>query len=218
MRLFAGFAALSLCLSAAPAAAQSLEGDLPPAPPPGAAPNLALPAVDADGNYETPNRHLNAAEAVWHLRAALNVAALGCRGPHGTQVVAAYNAMLNQHAAVFAKANDGVDASYRIRYGVRWLAARETDMTKTYNFFAQPPAQADFCPIAEAVLSEVADIRDEDMADFAAARMRALEAPFLNFYARYAAYRVAVADWRARATRVALATVAAVPMTAAAPR
>ena len=47
-----------------------------------------------DGRYATPNRNLSADGAVWHLRAALNVAALACRGPDEAAIVAGYNALL----------------------------------------------------------------------------------------------------------------------------
>jgi len=211
MRYLSAIVTVSLLVIAMPAVAQ-VRDDAPPRPPAGAAPNLVLPPVGDDGSFDTPNRRLTPAEAVWHMRAALNVAALGCRGVEGDAIVAGYNQMLRQHAVALAAANNSVDGAYRVRYGARWQGARETDMTRTYNFFAQPPAQADFCPIAAGVLAEVADVASADLPAFAAARMQVLEAPFQNFYARYAAYRVAMTAWQQRTPPVVLATVAAVPM------
>ncbi len=49
-----------------------------PQPPQGAAPNLTIPAATPDGGYATLNRGLTSDAALWHLRAALNVAALQC--------------------------------------------------------------------------------------------------------------------------------------------
>ena len=49
-----------------------------PRPPAGAPATLVLPARLGDGSYATPNRALSPVAAVWHLRAALNVAALAC--------------------------------------------------------------------------------------------------------------------------------------------
>jgi hypothetical protein len=62
--------------------------------PKGAYVGMPIPALMADGRYATPNRNLSADGAVWHLRAALNVAALACRGPESAQVVADYNTLL----------------------------------------------------------------------------------------------------------------------------
>ncbi len=79
----------------APAAAQTVGAVVvtdgaeagPPVAPDGMAASFAPPSQDADG-YLTPNRGLAAAETAWHLRVALNVAALGCRGT-GEAVAAA---------------------------------------------------------------------------------------------------------------------------------
>lgn len=210
MRYLPGIIALSLAGLSTPGHSQSFESDGPPTPPMGASPNLTVPPVGADGQYETPNRRLTPPETVWHLRAALNVAALGCRDNH---LVADYNAMLSRHAGALARANSGTETAYRVRYGARWESARDGDMTRTYNFFAQPPVQADFCPIAAAILSEIADMPADALPVYAQARLAQIEAPFLNFYARYAAYRVALNDWRDQGRPgIALATVAPVAM------
>ena len=88
MRYLSGLIGLSIVCLATPVAAQpqddpaptqASEDDAPPAPPSGASPNLHLPPRGSDGEFETPNRHLTSAEAIWHLRAALNVAALQCQ-------------------------------------------------------------------------------------------------------------------------------------------
>ncbi|MFX8219150.1 hypothetical protein ABTL11_20360, partial [Acinetobacter baumannii] len=83
----------------------------------------------------------------------LNVAALDCRGAGEDAIVDGYNQLLTQHAAGLAAAASRMDASYHARYGIRWEVAREHDMTKTYNFFALPPVQAEFCAIAASVLT-----------------------------------------------------------------
>ncbi|MEL4395619.1 hypothetical protein AAEH73_21650, partial [Shewanella algae] len=49
------------------------------------------------------------------------------------------------------------------------------------------------------------DVDDRDLPDFADARLRVLEAPFQNFYARYATYRVALNSWRQGRVTVAVA-------------
>ena len=51
------------------------------------------------------------------------------------------------------------------------------------------------------------------MPAYAQARLAQIEAPFLNFYARYAAYRVALNGWRDQGSQgIALATIAPVQM------
>ena len=99
--LLLGAAFLSGCATR-PAPVAVLPAPLPvavaPTMPAGAYPGMPIPAVGVDGSYFTPNRALSPAAAVWHLRAGLNVAALACRGPDETAVVARYNAVLAANA------------------------------------------------------------------------------------------------------------------------
>ncbi|WP_294091106.1 hypothetical protein [Sphingomonas sp.] len=168
-----------------------------PLPPDGAAANLAVPRVGADGQFETPNRSHSALETLWHLRAALNVAALNCTGEAAEHIVADYNALLVERRLALAAANTAVEAGMKARHGESWQEQHDADMTRVYNFFSQPPAQRDFCIIAEQVAYEARTVPEAALADFAAARMAVLEAPFLAFYARYHAYRVALNRWQA---------------------
>ncbi|MET0364455.1 MAG: hypothetical protein ABW169_07355, partial [Sphingobium sp.] len=82
-----------------------------PLPPMGAAMDLTLPAVDAKGQYITPNRGMTGQQALWHVRMALNVAALGCRDA-GDVMGVEYNRMLRLHARPLAQANAEADAQY----------------------------------------------------------------------------------------------------------
>ena len=94
-----------------------------PAPPPvvvttvampaGASAGMAIPAMLADGSYPTPNRDLSPAAATWHLRAALNVAALACRGPAGDAIAVRYNAAIKAHAPALARAEAQLAAEFR---------------------------------------------------------------------------------------------------------
>jgi hypothetical protein len=117
-------------------------------------------------------------ESLWHMRAALNVAALGCRDADEGTTVAAYNQLIRNQAAALAAANDAVSAHYKAQYGAAWQDARERDMTKLYNYFAQPTAQAEFCATAKAVLVQVATVEPAKLTDFAVEELPALEAPF----------------------------------------
>lgn len=206
MRCVRSVVACLLLLGSVPAPAQ--EG--PPVPPDGVGANLAIPPRRADGHYAMPGDGLGAIEAAWHLRAALNVAALGCRGPGDAETPRDYNAMLARHAEVLARANAAVTARYRAAAGANWEDARDRAMTRLYNFFAQIPAHEHFCAAARAELHALVADDAADLARTAPARLAALEAPFEAFYARYDAYRAALASWQARAGRVVLATSAAV--------
>ena len=81
-----------------PAAPQVVRAPLPP----GATPGMMIPAKLPDGNYATPNRALTIAATVWHLRSALNVAALACRGADEGLIVTRYNTMLTTQKIALA--------------------------------------------------------------------------------------------------------------------
>jgi len=132
----------------------------------------------------------------WHVRAALNVAALGCRDAYEGQTVALYNAMLHQQRDVLAQADNAVRAEYHARFGAGWQDQHDNEMTRVYNFFAQPPAQVAFCAVARNVLAEAATVDSTQFLVFAADALPRLEAPFTDFYRAYDSYRGALADWR----------------------
>ncbi len=161
-----------------------------PLPPSDAAPGLAIPPRLGDGSYATPNRALSPAAAVWHLRAALNVAALGCDHP-AHSVSGAYNRLLKTQKRALAEAH----LAARREHGE--VAAFDGAMTRLYNYFAQPPAQAAFCTEARAVLAEAATLPAGGLTGFAAEALARLDRPFAEFYAAYDRYRADLADWRA---------------------
>ena len=197
-------------LLAAPAAAQRF--DAPPAPPAGAAPNQMIPARDAQDRYATPNRDLSRDEASWHVRAALNVAALGCRDAAEPETVAAYNRLLRQQRESLAAADAGVKTVYRARHGAGWESMHDRQMTRVYNFFAQPTAQLGFCSAAREVLARAETVTQAQFPDFAAEALPRLEAPFTDFYRAYETYRVAYAAWqRGDAAPVAMASADTMP-------
>ncbi|HEX4694266.1 hypothetical protein [Sphingomonas sp.] len=122
--------------------------------------------------------NLSPLESLCHVRVALNVAALGCRDADETTTVAEYNALIRGQSAELAAANAAVDARYKAQYGAGWQDARERDMTRLYNFFAQPAAQAQFCATAKTELARIAAVDTRDLEQFAVAELPALEAPF----------------------------------------
>ena len=184
--------------------------DAPPVLPFGMAASFAAPPHDSAGSYATPNRDLSPEEVTWHVRVALNVAALGCRQQAG-ETAAAYNALLDADKTVLAAALDGVGTRFKARFGSNWQAANDEAMTKLYNFWAQPSAQGGFCREANAVLHEAQTVEPGNFPAFAAAVLPRLEAPFLAAFAAIDDYHVRMARWNgAHAPRVVIATVAAV--------
>lgn len=173
----------------------------PPPMPAGATPDMAIPAPLADGSYPTPNRDLSPAGATWHLRAALNVAALACRGAAGDVIVARYNAALRTNAAVLSRAETQVATEFRAGGG-DWRDRYDDAMTRLYNFFAFAPARADFCAAAGRLLDGMAGVTPDALPAFAQAQMAAIDRPFTDFYRAYDA-------WRGRRPGATMAMVAA---------
>jgi hypothetical protein len=160
-----------------------------PQPPTGAYVGMTIPTRQADGSYATPNSDLDAAAAVWHLRVALNVAALGCRGAEGQAITAGYNAMLTRDKAALARANE---VTIKAAGG---QAAYDEAMTQLYNYFAQPSAKTAFCTAAASVTTTLANGGSIDAA--APSALAALDRPFTDFYRSYDAYRTQLAVWQA---------------------
>ncbi len=177
------------------------ERPTPTAPAPEPSPTPAPPPPPPPPT--TINSGLGDEEALWHLRAALNVAALGCgQGPAGAGIVTRYNALLIERKAVLATAY----AAEKARYGTE-RGALDRHMTQLYNFFADPAAQRGFCAAAADVAEKVATTPAAALPGFAATALEQLERPVV-------APRLAVAS-TARAAASA-PTVAPAPTVAAA--
>lgn len=194
-----GFVALcAAAVAATPAAAQYAQQE--PQAPGYAAPNLRLPPRDAQGEYVTPNRELTGHDAFWNLRIALNVAAIGCRHPGSLQLIADYNNIIARHGNLIRTAEGAVIA----RAGV---AARDKMSTKLFNYFAQPPAQKQFCPIAGSVAQQMSGMSSADAVAKAPAMLAEIDRPFIDFYHAYASYQVDLAAWRSGRGAVQVASI-----------
>ncbi len=167
-----------------------------PTPPMGAAAHLTIPAPTPDGGYATPNRALSTDAALWHLRSALNVAALQCDvgDPAG---VAHYNRLLKVHGVRFTAAHRALEAEYR-RGGGDWQDRFDDAMTRVYNYFAQPPVRANFCATALPMLTQVAEIPAGGIDAFAGPGIASLDQPFVDFFRAYDRYRTDLAAWQGR--------------------
>lgn len=105
----------------------------PPAPRQAAAPAQAGEALRG-----------GASEAVWRLRAGLNVAALSCRGRGRQPVASEYARMLSRHRSLLATA-------YRQEQSRQSLSAFDRQQTRLYNVFANQASPAHFCNTARVV-------------------------------------------------------------------
>ncbi|WP_454885005.1 hypothetical protein [Sphingomonas oryzagri] len=179
-----------------------------PVPRPVLATNLTAvvpPPVDGSGRYRTINYGIDPVQTEWHVRAALNVAALSCRSAADGALINAYNAMLAQQKAVLAAANKTVEAKFRTAGG-DWQSAHDAYMTRLYNFFSQPAAKAEFCAAADRIAPQAAAPTGGFQA-FAAQALPDLEAPFIETYRQVDTYKLALARWEAGAkTQLATAT------------
>jgi len=171
---------------------------LRPTPPDHASPLLAVPPVDAAGLHYSVNRNITPAQTLWNLRAAYNVAALNCPEPKFGEIVVNYRGFLKAHAKTLAAANKKVDAEYRARYGAGFVVPREKYMTEVYNHFALPPTLNSFCTAVLAVSRDALPLKSAELEAFAARSLPNIEVVFDDFYRRYAAYRLALAEWTAR--------------------
>ena len=168
-----------------------------PLPPMGAVEEMSIPEVDADGNYLTPNRGVTANTALWHVRMALNVAALSCQGgaePARFQ----YNRILHVHKDILREANAAVDRNYTAAYGRGGLQSRELLNTVVYNFFSLPPVTKSFCPVAVEVGAKVLAMPSSQLLAYAPEALAELERPFQEFYEAYADYLRRLAEWQSR--------------------
>lgn len=169
-----------------------------PLPPMGAVEDMSIPEVDASsGDYLTPNRGVTANTALWHVRMALNVAALSCHGVNEPARLQ-YNRILHVHKDVLREANLAVDRNYMAAYGTNGLSTRELLNTVVYNFFSLPPVQPTFCKAAIEVGAKVLALPSSQLLAYAPEALTVLEKPFQDFYEAYADYLRRLAEWQSR--------------------
>lgn len=133
----------------------------PPMPPPGAGMH--------DG--------LSTLKAVWHMRAAVNVAALSC-GARDGRIVGNYNQLLSRHKTVLAAAYATETDVARAAHGAGYQRALDTHMTQLFNYFAWPPAQDAFCREAALVAAEAGHVQPAQFETFAVRGLRRIDAVF----------------------------------------
>jgi len=189
-----------------------------PLPPGGAAVTMKVPAIGVDGVRVTPNRGISREENIWHLRAALNVAALNCQGPVWGEIAQNYNRYLQVHKSRLAQTNKAVDGEYVKRFpGQNALRVRDTAMTDLYNYFALPPVRAEFCDRSLLKSREVVALPLTALPEYSFGALADLDAVFINFFNAFEQYQRDLADWNAKYAPPAPVTPAPVSLTAPAP-
>lgn len=160
----------------------------PPKMPPGGYIGMKAPTKRVDGRYVTPNLDNTDQAAVWHLRNALNVAALGC-DQAGGGVLDAYNAWIRTRAAAIDRYYQAYIREWQAPGWSDWQRVYDDNQTRIYNFYAQPAIRAAFCAVAREEVAQVAQVADDDLPGFARASLLRLDRPFVEFYAAYDAWR-----------------------------
>lgn len=204
--LAVGVAALGACKTAAPPPPP------PPPPPPvevipyrplppsGATYVMSVPGRGADGQRVTVLKNLTDDQRLWYFRSAWNVAALNCISPEDQPILDGYRTFLTSNAKALTAVNQRLDKTFQKEYKSRneAIAARERQMTIVYNYFALPPARAEFCQAARQVAAAQAAMAKPDPAALAAANFVQFELPFENFFTAYEQYQRDSAAWDAQ--------------------
>ena len=158
--------------------------------------NMTIPMVAAvSGVRQTVNANLTPAQTTWNLRSALNVAALNCLEPQYTGMVDNYGAFLKRNARELSATNRALQSEFRQRYGATFRDVQDSYMTQVYNYFALPPAKADFCDISYAIGVEANQVEPGELGVYASTALPRIEAVFEDFFRAYERYRVDLQAW-----------------------
>jgi len=169
-----------------------------PMPPLGAAPNMIVPVLAVDGSRRTVNSGISAAQSLWNLRSAYNVAALNCVGPQYEPILAGYKDFLKKHVKSLTAANKELDKEFKSRFGAKSVREREAYQTQVYNFFALPPVVPALCNAAMGLAVDLQAVPAGQLDGFAVSGLAKAEAPFKEFFNSYDQYRADLAAWEAR--------------------
>ena len=160
----------------------------PPVMPAGGYPGLKIPSKRKDGTYVTPNFEMTDAAAVWHLRGALNVAALAC-DKAGGGVIDGYNAWLTAHHAVLDASVKQYMHDWQVTGWWDWEQAYEANQTRLYNFYSQSTIRVAFCAAARTEIASIGTVADADLPTYARGALARIDKPFIDFYTAFDAWR-----------------------------
>lgn len=116
------------------------------------------------------------ANAVWNLRAGLNVAALQCQFSPYLATVRTYNDLLKHHSVELAAAQVTMQAHFRRYDGAKGLNTFDQYVTKTYNSYSTLDAQYSFCDAAGLVGRGALAVAKGDFGRFARQQVLLLRA------------------------------------------
>lgn len=167
-----------------------------PTTPFGASTTTIVPTLRADGLRETINRDLGPLETLWHVRAALNVAALSCTAPQYARLIDDYNAFITNNKSSLRRAHDAILQKFRREVGNGYKSAHDRHQTSLYNYWSFSPLRRPFCDQAVEVSQRAIVTPSDGLNDFAAPALTQLEQPFTDFYAAYEQYEKDLEAWR----------------------
>jgi len=102
-------------------------------------------------------------EDLWHLRSALNVAALICDPKVYTSLVPGYNRLLTAHKALLTAAVQTELNQFKAIDAKKWQAMYDSHMTKLYNQYSLTQQREKFCARAGEIAGTAADLADEQL-------------------------------------------------------
>ncbi len=167
-----------------------------PTPPFGASNLSVVPALRVDGLRDTINRDLGPLETLWHVRAALNVAALSCTGPLYERLVGDYNAFITNNSASLRNANNAIIRKFQRDIGAGYKTEHDRHQTQLYNYWSFSPLRRPFCDQAVQISQRAIVTKSADLDAFAEQALPELEQPFTNFYLAYEEYERDLEAWR----------------------
>jgi hypothetical protein len=161
---------------------------------------MDIPSVGPDGVRQTVNAGLTEDETLWHLRSGWNVAALNCLDAEHQPILDGYGAFLRKFQRKLSATNTAIDAQFQREHSSRnnAIKAREAFMTQVYNYFALPPARADFCNVVLGIANEFTAAPPEDANLFATSSLSRIDAVFERFFRAYEQYRIDSNAWDLR--------------------
>lgn len=167
-----------------------------PTPPNGAAVGFILPNKDVLGHFLTPSVSIGRDETLWHMRMALNVAALSCDQAGPTAPL--YTQFLKTHVKPLEAAYKAEVQMFKAQYGSTAVKEQDSHMTNAYNFYSLPPVNADFCRAANDVLTAANATPSASLLDYAPTGLTALDTAFTNFFTAYEKYQTDAVAWDAK--------------------
>ena len=137
-----------------------------------AAPTASASVAAAELAMRSMTPAEEAANRIWTLRAALNVAALQCQFSPALRTVSQYNDMLRHHSIELGAAFKTLGAHFMRHDGKRGgQSGLDRYTTRVYNGFSTLDAQRTFCAAASRAGADALQIRQGALAGFAAARL-----------------------------------------------